>query len=232
MVTVYRVDDEAFELWKNETDINPNHILRFDEKDNFWEMGETGPCGPCSEIHINLSDDYDNPELVNAGLPECIELWNLVFIQYNKDKNGKLHRSSSMSESLPPADPVPTVAWYEGGEVPRHVIRKLNGLIEKATPKLLQHIPNGKYDSFVLQANDLDDCFHINLRNGLVEQKTRSEDPQGNWVRAKLNLNYLIHILIGFCDWNSAQSGLHIEWYRKDDIYDGDFYMGLYFFQA
>ena len=90
-VTVYRVDDEAFELWKNETDINPNHILRFDEKDNFWEMGETGPCGPCSEIHINLSDDYDNPELVNAGLPECIELWNLVFIQYNKDKNGKLH---------------------------------------------------------------------------------------------------------------------------------------------
>lgn len=89
--TVYRTDDEAFELWKNETDINPNHILRFDEKDNFWEMGETGPCGPCSEIHINLSDDYDNPDLVNAGLPECIELWNLVFIQYNKDEKGKLH---------------------------------------------------------------------------------------------------------------------------------------------
>ncbi len=88
--TVYRTDDEAFELWKKETDINPNHILRFDEKDNFWEMGETGPCGPCSEIHINLSDDFDNPELVNAGLPECIELWNLVFIQYNKDEKGKL----------------------------------------------------------------------------------------------------------------------------------------------
>ncbi|MCH7826860.1 MAG: alanine--tRNA ligase, partial [Bacteroidetes bacterium] len=89
--TVYRNDNETFELWNNETDINPSHILRFDEKDNFWEMGETGPCGPCSEIHINLSDDYDNPKFVNAGLPECIELWNLVFIQYNKDKNGKLH---------------------------------------------------------------------------------------------------------------------------------------------
>lgn len=89
--TVYRTDDEAFELWKSQTDINPNHILRFDEKDNFWEMGDTGPCGPCSEIHINLSDDYDNPEWVNAGKPECIEIWNLVFIQYNRDEKGKLH---------------------------------------------------------------------------------------------------------------------------------------------
>ncbi|PJA98021.1 MAG: alanine--tRNA ligase, partial [Ignavibacteriales bacterium CG_4_9_14_3_um_filter_30_11] len=89
--TVYRTDDEAFDLWKNETDINPKHILQFDEKDNFWEMGETGPCGPCSEIHINLSNDIENPKLVNADLPECIEIWNLVFIQYNKDEKGKLH---------------------------------------------------------------------------------------------------------------------------------------------
>jgi alanyl-tRNA synthetase len=89
--TVYRTDDEAYDNWKNNTDINPNHILRFDEKDNFWEMGETGPCGPCSEIHINLSDDFENPKYVNAGLPECIEIWNLVFIQYNRDKERKLH---------------------------------------------------------------------------------------------------------------------------------------------
>lgn len=89
--SVYRTDDEALELWKSETDINPDHILRFDEKDNFWEMGETGPCGPCSEIHINLSDDPDDPSLVNAGSPLCIEVWNLVFIQYNRDAEGKLH---------------------------------------------------------------------------------------------------------------------------------------------
>jgi alanyl-tRNA synthetase len=89
--TVYRNDEEAFNFWKSETNINPKHILRFDEKDNFWEMGETGPCGPCSEIHINLSDDYENPAWVNAGKPECIELWNLVFIQYNRDEKGKLH---------------------------------------------------------------------------------------------------------------------------------------------
>ncbi len=89
--TVYRTDDEALDIWKNNTDIDPKHILRFDEKDNFWEMGETGPCGPCSEVHINVSDDYENPEWVNAGKPECIEIWNLVFIQYNRDQNGVLH---------------------------------------------------------------------------------------------------------------------------------------------
>ncbi|MDP3583096.1 MAG: alanine--tRNA ligase, partial [Ignavibacteria bacterium] len=89
--TVYRTDDEAMNFWKSETDINPEHILRFDEKDNFWEMGDTGPCGPCSEIHINLSDDLNAGHLVNAGSPLCIEIWNLVFIQYNRDENGALH---------------------------------------------------------------------------------------------------------------------------------------------
>lgn len=89
--TVYKKDDEAYELWKTKTDINPKHILKFGEKDNFWEMGETGPCGPCSEIHINISDDFDNPDYINAGVPECIEIWNLVFIQYNRDAAGKLH---------------------------------------------------------------------------------------------------------------------------------------------
>jgi alanyl-tRNA synthetase len=86
--TVYDEDYEAFNLWKKETDIDSKHILRFGEKDNFWEMGETGPCGPSSEIHISTGDDYNNPKCVNANDPECIEIWNLVFIQYNKDENG------------------------------------------------------------------------------------------------------------------------------------------------
>jgi alanyl-tRNA synthetase len=89
--TVYRTDDEALEIWKTKTDINPNHVLKFDEKDNFWEMGDTGPCGPCSEIHINLSDNLEDASLVNAGDPRCIEIWNLVFIQYNRDETGKLN---------------------------------------------------------------------------------------------------------------------------------------------
>lgn len=89
--TVYKDDDEALKFWETQTDINPKHILKFAEKDNFWEMGETGPCGPCSEIHINVGDDFDNPKYVNAGVPECIEIWNLVFIQYNRDETGKLN---------------------------------------------------------------------------------------------------------------------------------------------
>ncbi len=95
--TVYRTDDEAEQLWQDITDVNPDQILRFDEKDNFWEMGETGPCGPCSEIHIDRGPgtcDMQHVEghecAVNVGCSRYIELWNLVFIQYNRDGNGDL----------------------------------------------------------------------------------------------------------------------------------------------
>ncbi len=94
-VTVYRTDDEAMDIWKNTTDIDPSHILRFDEKDNFWEMGETGPCGPCSEIHVDLTPDGCGPELVNAGSPLVMEIWNLVFIQYNRKADGSLEELPS-----------------------------------------------------------------------------------------------------------------------------------------
>ena len=89
--TVFTTDDEAFNLWKEVTDIDPSHILRFGEKENFWEMGETGPCGPCSEIHIDLTPDGNAPaELVNAGDARLIEIWNLVFIQNNRNEKGEL----------------------------------------------------------------------------------------------------------------------------------------------
>ncbi len=88
--TVYETDDESFELWKAVTDIDHTHIIRFGAKDNFWEMGETGPCGPCSEIHYDHTPDKSGGALVNAGVPEVIEIWNLVFIQYNRNPDGSL----------------------------------------------------------------------------------------------------------------------------------------------
>jgi len=90
-------DEEAERLWREETDIDPARILRFDRTDNFWEMGETGPCGPCSEIHIDRggpecdpADGADPAIGVNAGNERFIELWNLVFMQFNRLDDGSL----------------------------------------------------------------------------------------------------------------------------------------------
>ena len=83
-------DYEARDLWLSVTDIDPSHVHPGSMKDNFWEMGETGPCGPCSEIHIDLTPDKSGRELVNEGDARVIELWNLVFIQFNRAGDGKL----------------------------------------------------------------------------------------------------------------------------------------------
>lgn len=89
----FDIDQEAFEIWKKYL---PNErILYGSKKDNFWEMGDTGPCGPCSEIHIDLRDDeerkkVDGKNLVNKDHPLVIEIWNLVFIQYNRMADGSL----------------------------------------------------------------------------------------------------------------------------------------------
>jgi len=83
-------DDESAALWQSETDISPSHIHLGNKKDNFWEMGETGPCGPCTEIHIDRTPDKSGGKLVNAGRPDVIEIWNLVFIQFNRGEDRKL----------------------------------------------------------------------------------------------------------------------------------------------
>jgi alanyl-tRNA synthetase len=93
--TVYKDDQEAFKIWETETDINPEHILYFDDKDNFWEMGSTGPCGPCSEIHFDRKFDPsikgDDPEKgVNSDSEQFIEIWNLVFMQYFRNEDRSL----------------------------------------------------------------------------------------------------------------------------------------------
>jgi len=92
-VTVYKDDDEAFELWRTVVGMPAERIVRLGEKDNFWSMGDTGPCGPCSEILID-----QGPEM-SCGKPGCavgcdcdryLEIWNLVFMQFNRDETGKL----------------------------------------------------------------------------------------------------------------------------------------------
>ena len=87
------MDMEAYEFWKEH--IEEDRILRGSKKDNFWEMGEQGPCGPCSEIHIDLRDEEEKAkvpgkELVNKDNPLVIEIWNLVFMQFNRLANGSL----------------------------------------------------------------------------------------------------------------------------------------------
>ncbi|MFH0930522.1 MAG: alanine--tRNA ligase, partial [Candidatus Zixiibacteriota bacterium] len=91
--TVFREDDEAERLWYENTDIKKGRVLKFDEKENFWEMAEVGPCGPCSEIHYDRGEEYScsKPDCgVNCGCGRVIEIWNLVFMQYFRDENGKL----------------------------------------------------------------------------------------------------------------------------------------------
>ncbi len=97
-------DNEAADLWKSETSIPHDHILFCGSKDNFWMMGETGPCGPCSEIHIDLRPDeerakVDGKTLVNAEDPKVMEIWNLVFIQYNavREKGRKGERGRGVT---------------------------------------------------------------------------------------------------------------------------------------
>ena len=92
-VSVFREDDEAYKLWEKIENLPKGRIARMDEKDNFWAMGDTGPCGPCSEIHIDQGVE------VGCGRPECalgcdcdrfLELWNLVFMQFYRDETGTM----------------------------------------------------------------------------------------------------------------------------------------------
>ena len=92
-VSVFREDDEAYNIWKDVVGIPEDRIVRLGEKDNFWAMGDTGPCGPCSEILIDRGEKH------GCGRPDCavgcecdryLEIWNMVFMQYNRDKSGEL----------------------------------------------------------------------------------------------------------------------------------------------
>lgn len=91
-VTVYLDDDEAYDIWHKQIGVSEDRIFRFGKKDNFWAMGDTGPCGPCSEIHYDIgseSGELDAYRLIESGSDRIVELWNLVFMQFYQDEQGR-----------------------------------------------------------------------------------------------------------------------------------------------
>ncbi|MFO7894777.1 MAG: alanine--tRNA ligase [Longimicrobiales bacterium] len=102
--TVHYSDDEAYELWQEVAGLPEDRIHRLGDKDNFWQMGDTGPCGPCSEIHFDMRAEGERGTQLTAEefevkgeAGEFLELWNLVFMQYNRDAEGELHPLPSPS---------------------------------------------------------------------------------------------------------------------------------------
>jgi alanyl-tRNA synthetase len=91
-ISVFREDDEAAEIWSSKIGISPDRIVRLDEEDNFWSMGDTGPCGPCSEIYYDHGDQYEGTPPGSPGDDgdRFVEIWNLVFMQFNRDAAGDL----------------------------------------------------------------------------------------------------------------------------------------------
>ncbi len=123
-VTIFENDDEAGNLWKKHTDVMPGRILKMGEADNFWRMGDTGPCGPCTEIHIDLSVDRDPMTGKGPGSEDdvnerYIELWNLVFMQFNQKPDGTLDKL-----------PKPSVDTGAGLERIAAVLQGVNGNYE------------------------------------------------------------------------------------------------------
>jgi len=94
-ITIFEEDDEAFDIWNRNIGLDSERIVRMGEKDNFWAMGETGPCGPCSEIIIDQGESFSCGKptcAVGCGCDRYLELWNLVFMQFDRDISGKLSK--------------------------------------------------------------------------------------------------------------------------------------------
>ena len=178
-VTVYEEDDEAFELWKKQTDIDSNRIIRSGAKDNFWEMAETGPCGPCSEIHYYVGNNPENQqaELVNNS-SEYWELWNLVFIQYNRLKDGTM-------EDLPKKH-VDTGAGLERiCSVLQNKDSNYKTDLFSKTIEDLENFSNTKYQDFEVPYNVI--CDHIRMLSfAIADGVVPSNDGRGYVLRRVL----------------------------------------------
>ncbi|MBI5084065.1 MAG: alanine--tRNA ligase, partial [Acidobacteria bacterium] len=142
-VTVFREDDEAEELWQKVAGVPKDRIFRLDEKDNFWQMGETGPCGPCSEIHYDLGPGTAEPGREHEQFPldgggRFVEIWNLVFMQYDRDLNGRL--SSLPKPSIDTGMGLERVAAIMQGKLSNFECDLLSPIVDEAA-RLLGKTP-------------------------------------------------------------------------------------------
>ncbi len=148
-VTVFETDDEAEEIWKNDIGIPVERIFRLGEKDNFWSMGETGPCGPCSEIHYDLGEDFPCEHPFTDGEPnwECgrfVEIWNLVFMQYNRAADGTM--TPLPNPSIDTGMGLERITAVLNGKLSNYDIDIFTRLKE-TTVELLQHRPSPQLES-------------------------------------------------------------------------------------
>ena len=133
-VTVFREDDAAAELWATGTGVARDRIIRLDEKDNFWQMGDTGPCGPCSEIHYDLGPAASELGHTNCAFPcDCgryVEIWNLVFMQY--DRNAQGHLTPLPKPSIDTGMGLERVASVLQGKITNYETDLLRPIIDEA----------------------------------------------------------------------------------------------------
>jgi alanyl-tRNA synthetase len=133
-ITIFREDDQAAELWSSGPGVARDRIVRLDEKDNFWQMGETGPCGPCSEIHYDLGPAASELGHSNCAFPcDCgryVEIWNLVFMQFDRDSQG--HLSPLPKPSIDTGMGLERMASVLQGKISNYETDLLRPIIEEA----------------------------------------------------------------------------------------------------
>src|SRR5437764_15362480 len=134
-ITVFREDDDAELLWQKVAGVPKNRIFRLDEKDNFWQMGDTGPCGPCSEIHYDLGPAASELGHTNCAFPcDCgryVEIWNLVFMQFDRDSEG--HLSPLPKPSIDTGMGLERIASVLQGKISNYETDLLRPIIDEAS---------------------------------------------------------------------------------------------------
>ena len=171
-VTVFREDDEAEQLWQKVAGVSKDRIFRLDEKDNFWQMGDTGPCGPCSEIHYDLGPDAAEPGLEHEQFPNdaggrFVEIWNLVFMQYDRSSAGVL--TPLPRPSIDTGMGLERVAAILQGKLSNYDCDLLAPIVSRAGELL--HITQGenpKYDAALRIAADHARAAAFLIHDGIV----------------------------------------------------------------